>query len=70
MDITAVSLAKDICCGSDYFQKINIPYKFNAFHVRALYYTKTTSATQCNDNGKFLPEDDPAGSEHVGVCYN
>jgi hypothetical protein len=28
------------------------------------------SATQCNDNGKFLPEDDPAGSKYVGVCYN
>jgi hypothetical protein len=23
-----------------------------------------------NDNGKLLPEDDPAGSKHVGVCYN
>jgi hypothetical protein len=23
-----------------------------------------------NDNGKFLPEDDPAGSKHVGVCFN
>jgi hypothetical protein len=22
------------------------------------------------DNGRFLPEDDPAGSKHVGVCYN
>jgi hypothetical protein len=23
-----------------------------------------------NDNRKFLPEDGPAGSKHVGVCYN
>jgi hypothetical protein len=27
------------------------------------------SATQCNDNRKFNPEEDPAGSKHVGVCY-
>jgi hypothetical protein len=38
---------------------------FNVFHVRALYYTKNFKR-----NGKFLPEDDPAGSKHVGVCYN
>jgi hypothetical protein len=25
---------------------------------------------QCTVNGKFLREDDPAGSKHVGVCYN
>jgi hypothetical protein len=24
----------------------------------------------CNDNKKILPEDDPAGLKHVGVCYN
>jgi hypothetical protein len=31
------------------------------------------STTKCNlsvnDNKKVLPEDDPAGSKHVGVCY-
>jgi hypothetical protein len=35
-------------------------------HILAQLY----SATYCNDNGKFLPEDDPAGSKHVEVCYN
>jgi hypothetical protein len=24
----------------------------------------------CNDNKKVLPEDDPAGSKYVGVCYD
>jgi hypothetical protein len=24
----------------------------------------------CNDNKKVLRDDDPAGSKHVGVCYD
>jgi hypothetical protein len=30
----------------------------------------TLGCTRCNDNGRFLAEDDPAGSKHIGVCYN
>jgi hypothetical protein len=26
-------------------------------------------ALQCKPQQKVLPEDDPAGSKHVGVCY-
>jgi hypothetical protein len=31
-------------------------------------YTKTSF--YCNDNKKVLPEDDPAGSKHVWMCYH
>jgi hypothetical protein len=38
--------------------------------LRRLWRRELFVHKECNDNGKFLPEDDPAGSKHVGMCYN
>jgi hypothetical protein len=43
---------------------------FRCRYTRLHYTAQLYSAAQCNDNGKFLPKDDPAGPKHVGVCYN
>jgi hypothetical protein len=43
--------------------------KNNAVHSQQHTLTQLYSATLVLQQ-KVLPEDDPAGSKHVGVCYN
>jgi hypothetical protein len=40
------------------------------FVVSACTVQAVQAETTKSSNGKFLPEDDPAESKHVGVCYN
>jgi hypothetical protein len=46
------------------------PPKTTQYTVNSTFSLKCKVQPQCNGNEKVLPEDDPAGSKHVGVCYN
>jgi hypothetical protein len=44
--------------------------QYTAYTVNSTFSLKYKVQPWGNDNKKVLPEDDPAGSKHVGVCYN
>jgi hypothetical protein len=44
--------------------------RYTILHYTVYTVHCTVNSTFSLDNGRFLPEDDPAGSKHVGVGYN
>jgi hypothetical protein len=46
------------------------PPKTTQYTVNSTFSLNCKVHPYCNDNKKVLPEDDPAGSKHVGVCYD
>jgi hypothetical protein len=46
------------------------PPKTTQYTVNSTFSLDYKVQPECNGNKKILPEDDPAGSKHVGVCYN
>jgi hypothetical protein len=54
-----------------------LPVQAGTAESSRLQYTVNSTSSlnykvqpSCNDNEEVLPEDDPAGSKHVGVCYD
>jgi hypothetical protein len=45
------------------------PPKTTQYTVNSTFSLNCKVQSQCNGIETFLPEDDPAGSKHVGVCY-
>jgi hypothetical protein len=46
------------------------PPKTTQYTVNSTFSLNCKVQPQCNGNENVLPEDDPAGSKHVGVCYD
>jgi hypothetical protein len=46
------------------------PPKTTQYTVNSTFSLRYKVQPLCNDNKKVLPEDDPARSKHVGVCYD
>jgi hypothetical protein len=44
------------------------PSKTTQYTVNSTFSLNYKLQPLCKDNKKVLPEDDPAGSKHVGVC--